>query len=86
MPKIRREHLPPGLFNHLLDRITDRQISASQLEEFADWLDTEPEVPEGRWFKRLPEMIVCGEGELVKTFLIEGQIPTGIEIKEYPSK
>jgi hypothetical protein len=56
------------------------------LEEFADWLDTEPEVPEGRWFKRLPEMIVCGEGELVKTFLIEGQIPTGIEIKEYPSK
>ena len=81
MPKIRREHLPPGLFNHLLDRINDRQISASQLEEFADWLDTEPEVPEDRWFKRLPEMIVCGEGELVKTFLIEGQIPTGTEIK-----
>jgi len=48
MPKIRREHLPPGLFNHLLDRISDRQFSASQLEKFADWLDTEPEVPERR--------------------------------------
>jgi hypothetical protein len=35
----------------------------------------------GRWFKRLPEMIVCGEGDLVKTSLIEGQIPTGTEIK-----
>jgi hypothetical protein len=56
-------------------------ISADQLEEFADWRDTEPEVPDGRWFKRLPEMIDCGEGELVKTFLIEGQVPTGTEIK-----
>jgi hypothetical protein len=27
------------------------------------WLVTEPEVPEGQWFKRFPEMIVCGEGE-----------------------
>lgn len=81
MPKIRREHLPPGLFNHLLDRIDDRQISATQLEQFVDWLDTEPDVPEGRWFRKFPGMCVCGEGELVKTFLIEGQIPSGTEIK-----
>ena len=47
---------------------------------FAEWLDTEPEVPEGKSFKRLSGMIVCGEGELVKTFLIVGQIPTGTEI------
>jgi hypothetical protein len=26
-------------------------------------------------------MCVCGEGALVKTFLIEGQVPTGTEIK-----
>jgi len=38
----------------------------------ADWLDSEPEVPEGRWFKRFSGMTVCGEGELVKTFLIDG--------------
>jgi hypothetical protein len=69
------------LLNHLLDRIIEREISADQLGQFADWLDTEPEVPEGRWIKRLPEMIVCGEGDLVKTFLIEGQVPTGTEIK-----
>jgi len=30
---------------HLLDRIRSREISASQLGLFADWLDTEPEVP-----------------------------------------
>jgi len=36
---------------------------------FTDWLDTEPEVPNEKWFKRFPAMTVCGEGELVKTFL-----------------
>ena len=81
MPRVRRRDLPLALLNHLLDRISERAISPDQLEEFADWLDTDPEVPDGRWFKRLPEMIVCGEGELVKTFLIEGQVPTGTEIK-----
>ena len=81
MPKIRRHDLPPGLLNHLLDRISERHISASQLEEFADWLDTEPDVPEGMWFRRFSGMCVCGESDLVKTFLIEGQLPAGTEIK-----
>ena len=80
MPKIRRQNLPPALFNHLLDRIAERQISANQLGKFADWLVTEPEVPEGQWFKRFSEMIVCGEGALVKTFLRPGQIPAGEEV------
>jgi hypothetical protein len=80
MPKIRRQNFPPGLLNHLLDRITDREISADQLGQFADWLVTEPEVPEGQWFKRFSGMIICGEGELVKTFLRPGQVPAGIEV------
>jgi len=80
MPKIRRQNLPPALLNHLLDRIRLRQISAEQLGFLADWLDTEPEVPEGKWFKRFSGMIVCGEGELVKTFLTANQIPTGKEV------
>jgi len=37
-------------------------------------------VLEGKWFKRFPEMTVCGEGELVKTFLTANQIPTGTEL------
>jgi hypothetical protein len=54
MPKIRRHNLPPALLNHLLDRIRSREISAEQLGLFADRLDTEPEVPEGKWLKRFP--------------------------------
>ena len=80
MPKIRRQNVPPALLNHLLNRIAERHISANQLGKFADWLVTEPEVPEGQWFKRFPEMIVCGEGELVKTFLRAEQVPVGEEV------
>ena len=80
MPKIRRQNFPPRLLNHLLDRITEREISGDQLGLFADWLVTEPEVPEGQWFKCFPGMIVCGEGSLVKTFLRAGQVPVGEEV------
>ncbi len=47
----------------------------------ARWLDQEPEVPQDSWFKRLPGMTVCGDGELVKTFLRIGQTPRGTELE-----
>ena len=81
MPKVRRRNLPPILLNHLLDRIARRNIAADQLGLFADWLDTEPDVPEGRWYKRFSGMTVCGEGELVKTFLTAVQLAEGEEVK-----
>ena len=66
MPQIRRHNLPPALYTHLLDRIQQRHISGQQLRLMLRWLDTQPEVPEGKWFKRFPDMIVCGE-ELIKS-------------------
>jgi hypothetical protein len=77
MPKIRRHNLPPALFQHLLDRIRNRKLPASQLELLARWLDTEPNVPEGEWYKRFSGMVVCGEGELIETFLLPGQLARG---------
>jgi hypothetical protein len=65
---------------HLLDRIHLRQISVDQLVLFSNWSSQEPEVPEGEWFKRFPGLIVCGEGALVKTFLLPGQLPYGEEV------
>ena len=81
MPKIRRQNLPPILFAHLLDRVQQRNISAQQLRLMLRWMDTQPEVPNGQWFKRFPELIVCGEGELIKTFLLPTQAPVGEELK-----
>lgn len=80
MPKVRRKNVPPALFQHLLDRIQSRKIPASQLELLARWLDSEPEVPDGEWFKRFPGMTVCGQGELIKTFLLPGQHAAGRRI------
>jgi hypothetical protein len=46
----------------------------------AKWLDGEPEVPEGQWYKRFSGMTVC-EGELIKTFLLPGQAPKGRHLR-----
>lgn len=81
MPKVRRRNIPPALLNHLLDRIAKRNIAVDQLGLLAEWLDTQPEVPEGKWYKRFPGMTACGEGELVKTFLTSGQAAEGEEVR-----
>jgi hypothetical protein len=80
MPKVRRRGVPRALLEHLWLRVEEREISVTQLELFANWLENEPEVPAGKWFKRFAEMTVCGEGEWVKTFLRVGQLPEGEEI------
>ena len=74
MPKVRRQNLPPALFQHLLARIQSRRIAATQLELLATWLDTEPDVPEGEWYKRFPGMTACGEGDLA------GHLPGAISV------
>ncbi|MEI6395907.1 MAG: hypothetical protein WCT12_32985 [Verrucomicrobiota bacterium] len=80
MPKIRRAQLPGPLLVHLLTRMRQRNISHEQISLLACWLDTQPEVPDGKWFKKLSGLTVCGEGELIKTFLQPGQIATGEEL------
>ena len=64
-----------------MERIKGRHVSVDQLGLLADWLATEPEVPDGRWFKRFRGMIVCGEGELIRTFLEPGQATMGEEME-----
>jgi hypothetical protein len=77
VPRIRRLNVPPALFQHLPDRVQDRNIDASQLMLLAKWLDGEPEVPDGQWYKRFSGMTVCGEGDLIKTFLLPSHAPKG---------
>jgi hypothetical protein len=77
MPRVRRQNVPPARLQHLLDRVQSRRIPASQLELLAKWLDGEPEVPAGPWYKRFSGITVCGDGALIKTFLLPGQAPKG---------
>ena len=58
----------------------ERGISDEQIVLLTHWLDTNPEVPEGKRFKKFSGMTVCGEGDLIKTFLLPEQSVTGEEI------
>lgn len=80
MPKVRRKNLPEAVFRHLLRRARERNITHDQMAQLTAWLNSQPEVPLGPWFKWFPDFAVCGEGELVKTFLVRGQIPVGKEV------
>jgi hypothetical protein len=76
MPKIQRHSLPRPLLEHLLLRMRERKISYEEIVALGRWLDIEPEVPRGRWFKRFAGVIVCGEGEFITTFLQPNQSVT----------
>ncbi len=80
MPKVRRRNVPRAVVAHLEERVRDRAIPIGQLQLLSEWLECEPEVPAGKWFKRFPGMIACGEGELIKTFLRIGQVADGEEV------
>ena len=80
MPKVRRHKLPEALLAHLLRRVRERQISVEQVVLLARWLDSEPDVPAVKWFRRFTGFVVCGEGEFIKTFLLPDQLPDGVEI------
>ena len=77
MPPIRRERIPEALMAHVIRRVRNGRFrQRSSVCSRAGWTLI-PEVPEGEWFKRVPEMIVCGEGSRVKTFLRAGQALSG---------
>lgn len=80
MPKVQRKDIPRAILEHLLQRIAERSIDSHALKSLAVWLDTNPEVPAGDWFKRFPSMPFAGRGVLIKTFLTPSQVPIGTEL------
>ena len=80
MPKVKRSGLPPKLLDHLLERAVQREITWEDLQQLIVWLDRNPTVPDGPWFKRFPRFVVCGKGALVSTFLTPKQTAIGKEV------
>lgn len=78
MPKIERwSSLPSKVRQHLVDRMRDRAISIDDLNQLRLWIDSQPEVPEGDWFKDFGSFKICGHGSYPKTFLLRGQHAKG---------
>jgi len=69
--------LPSAIREHLVDRMHGRNISVADLNRLRVWMETKPEVPDGRWYKDFGSFELCGEGKYPKTFLLPGQAATG---------
>jgi hypothetical protein len=78
MPQIETwPRLPANLRNHLVERMHDRNINLQDLNQLRLWMETKPEVPDGRWYKDFGSFKLCGEGKFPKTFLLASQAAVG---------
>jgi hypothetical protein len=71
---------PPFFKKHLDERLKDRTISGQDLVKLQFWVQTDPDVPEGDWFKDFGSFKLCGTGKLPKTFLAPGMAAFGQEL------
>jgi hypothetical protein len=78
MPQIELwKNLPEGVRQHLIERMRDRAISVSDLNQLRLWVETRPQAPEGDWYKDFGSFKICGRGSYPKPFLLRGQVAKG---------
>lgn len=81
MPKIRFADLPRALWQHILERVEERRISLNDLRLVRAWVKSEPDAPNGDWYKDFGSFKLCGSGEHPKTVLLKGMKAYGEEIE-----
>jgi hypothetical protein len=78
MPHLKTwDKLPPGIRQHLMDRMRDRNISIADLNKVRLWVESNPLVPDGEWYRDFGSFKICGQGSYPKTFLVSGQPAKG---------
>lgn len=77
MPKIQWTGLPPALRDHLFERLRERKITAEDLYQLKLWRESEPEAPDGLWYKDFGSFKVCGEGSIRRLSCSRGKRPRG---------
>jgi len=79
MPHLKTwRELPPGIREHLIERMRDRSLRVTDLNKLQIWVESRPIVPE--WFKDFGSFKLCGEGPYPKTFLLPGQAARGVKL------
>jgi len=81
LPKIRFSDLPRGLWQHLLERVQQREITLTDLSRLQEWVKSEPEAPHGDWYKDFGSFKLCGSGEYPRTVLTKNMKAFGQEIE-----
>jgi len=69
-----------GVRKHLIGRMHDRAITIGDLNQLRLWIESQPEVPAGDWYKDFGSFKICGRGSLPKTFLLRRQSAKGAPI------
>ena len=69
--------VPRPAAGHLLEGLRDRAVTVEDLDRLRQWVQSEPSVPTGPWYKDFGSFKLCGEGPLPKTFLRPGQAVRG---------
>ena len=67
LPRISFSNLPRAVWQHLLERVEERQVSLADLIALQAWVTTGPEAPKDDWYKDFGSFLLCGTGELPKT-------------------
>jgi len=70
-------HLPIAIRDHLVERMRDRKITVTDLNQLRIWIESKPDVPEGLWYKDFGSFKLCAEGSYPKTFLLAAQTAKG---------
>ena len=76
----RWNEFPRHVREHVHERLRDRRITFSDLDKLRLWVESEPEVPAGDWFKDFGSFKICGTGPDPSTFLTTEQKAWGQEI------
>lgn len=77
MPRIEWTNPPQALRDHLFERLRERKIAVEDLYQLKFWRESDPDAPEGLWYKDFGSFKICGEGKYAKTFLLRGQPAKG---------
>lgn len=81
LQKIRFSDLPRPVWEHLLARVAEREISLVDLRNLQEWVKTNPQAPEGDWYKDFDSFLLCGSSEMPKTVLSKGMKPFGTPVE-----
>ena len=81
MPKIQQwAKFPEALRRHLIERMSDRSITLTDLNQLRLWVEANPEVPVGDRYKDFGSFKLCGGGAYPKRFLLLGQPARGTKL------
>ncbi len=80
MPKIKKPP-PAGILDHLVRRYREGRVSSADFLELKHWLESDPDVPKGKWYKRFKTGTLAGKGEMPSTFLAPGMAAEGEEVQ-----